>query len=457
MKEYDCIVIGAGGGSKIAIPAAARGLKTAFIEKGPLGGTCLNRGCIPSKILIHPADVVCSLQHLNQLNLSVQTQPEVDFSGLIDRVQQDVREIVDYLDRTQPQKEHLEVLRGHARFKADHIIEVHGEELTAPRIFIATGSRPWIPAIPGLADTPFMTSTEALQHRQQPESMAILGAGYIACELGHAYGSLGTDVHFIVRSRLLRQEDREIQQEFERVFGNHHTLHQPCTLTRVHHDGKQFHLSLSKDGVEQAPLITDALLVATGVEPCTNDLGLEHTSIERHADGTICVNEYLETHVDGVWALGDCVGHFLFRHSVNREGEYLERQVFENEARRPILYGAMPHAIFTYPQIAGAGATEAELLDDHVDFVTGRRAYNETSMGLARRSEFGFVKLLVDRFSHKLLGAHILGDEAATMMHTVIALMYKNGTLEDLLEMVYIHPALPEVIRDAARDARSQL
>ncbi len=457
MEQFDIIIIGSGGGTKIARPAADLGFKVALIEKEAMGGTCLNRGCIPSKMLIHPADQVHHFQHAEKINITAGPNPQIQFQQLIERITETVDDISASL--APPYEEHpgIELIRGTASFTGNHSVAVNGRELTAARIFIAVGTRPQIPDIPGLAGTPFMTNREALRNTELPKRMIVIGAGYIGCELGHAYSTAGTDVHFIVRSELLRREDREIKQAFRKIFSRNNTLHEGFVPEKISHDGRVFSVRIrSSDGSEET-LESDALLVAAGVVPNTDSLGLEHTDIDLNDDGFIPVDGQLQTAVPGVYAMGDCNGNYFFRHTVNFEGEFLMRVLFEAPSPEAINYGAVPHAVFTYPQVAGVGKTEDELIADGTGYVRGFCRYENTAMGMARQSDHGFVKILIRRNDQKILGAHIIGDEASNMIHMLIALMYKDGTLDDLLNMIYIHPALPETVRDAARDARDQL
>lgn len=457
MEPFDIIIIGSGGGTKIGRPAADLGYKVALIEKEAMGGTCLNRGCIPSKMLIHPADQIHHFRHAKNINIDAGPNPKIQFKELIERISGTVDGISESL--APPVEEHagMELIRGTATFTGNHSIAVNGRELSAQTIFIAVGTRPRIPDIPGLAGTPFMTNREALRNAVLPPRMIVIGAGYIGCELGHAYSTAGCDVHFVVRSELLRREDREIKTEFHRIFSKNNALHEGVVPEQVDHDGSVFTVRLrGKDGSVET-LEAEALLVATGIVPNTDHLGLEHTDIALDADGFIPVDGQLQTAVPGVYAMGDCNGNYFFRHTVNFEGEFLMRVLFEQPSDEAIDYGAVPHAVFTYPQIAGVGRTEDELIEQDVEYVRGHTSYNQTAMGMARQSDHGFVKLLIGRQDKKILGAHIIGDEASTMIHMLIALMYKQGTLEDLLNMIYIHPALPEAVRDAARDARAQL
>jgi dihydrolipoamide dehydrogenase len=457
MEQFDIIIIGSGGGTKIARPAADLGFRVALIEKEAMGGTCLNRGCIPSKMLIHPADLIHHIRHSEQINVDADPNPTILFKELIERITDTVDDMSEGLAPPYEEHSNIELIRGEASFTGNHSVAVNGRELTAGRIFVAVGSRPQIPEIPGLEGTPYLTNREALRNTELPKRMIVIGAGYIGCELGHAYSTAGTVVHFIVRSELIRREDREIKAEFRKVFSQNNTLHEGFVPEKVRHKDGVFSVQIrGKDGSEKT-LEAEALLVATGIIPNTDRLGLEHTDIALDADGFISVGGQLQTTVPGVYAMGDCNGNYFFRHTVNFEGEFLMRVLFEDPSPEAINYGAVPHAVFTYPQVAGVGKTEDELIADGTEYIRGFCRYEHTAMGMARQSDHGFVKILIRQNDKKILGAHIIGDEASNMIHMLIALMYKDGTLDDLLNMIYIHPALPETVRDAARDARDQL
>jgi dihydrolipoamide dehydrogenase len=457
MEKFDIIIIGTGGGTKMALPAADLGFRVALIEKEAMGGTCLNRGCIPSKMLIHPADQIYHIRHSPHINIDADPNPQIRFKELIERVTETVDGISQGIAPGYDDHPNIELIRGEATFTENKVISVNDRRLTADRIFISVGTRPHIPDLPGLEGTPYMTNREALRNTELPPRMIVIGAGYIGCELGHAYSAAGTEVHFVVRSELIRREDKEIRAEFRRVFSKNNTLHEDVVPVKVEYDNDLFTVTLQHtDGLLET-IQADALLVATGIIPNTDGLGLENTDIELNSGGYISVGGQLETTVPGVYAMGDCNGNFFFRHTVNHEGEFLMRVLFEEPSDDVIDYGAVPHAVFTYPQVAGVGKTEDELILEGIDYIRGYSAYGDTAMGMARQSDHGFVKILIDRSSKKILGAHLIGDESSNMIHMIIALMYKQGTLDDLLNMIYIHPALPEAVRDAARDARRQL
>lgn len=457
METFDIIIIGSGGGTKMARPAADLGYQVALIEKEDMGGTCLNRGCIPSKMLIHPADEVHHIRHAKQIDIDADPNPKIQFAKLVQRVSETVDSISASLAPPYDEHPNIELIRGEATFTGNYSVKVNGRELTAEKIFIAVGTRPHIPNIPGLKDTPYMTNREALRNTELPKRLIVLGAGYIACELGHAYSSAGSDVHFVVRSELIRREDREIKEEFHKIFSKSNTLHEGAEPDEITHDGKVFKVRFCENDGTEKVLEAEALLVATGIQPNTDKLALENTDICLKHGGYIEVDGQLQTCVPGVYAMGDCNGNYFFRHSVNWEGEFLMRVLFENPSDETIDYGPVPHAVFTYPQVAGVGKTEDELIEEGIEYIRGYARYEDTAMGMARQSDHGFVKILIGKSDRKILGSHIIGDEASDMIHMIIALMYKGGTLDDLLNMIYIHPALPETVRDAARHARDQL
>ena len=456
MKKFDLITIGSGGGAKISSPAASMGLKVAAIEKDRLGGTCLNRGCIPSKMLIHPADVAIEIKEAFRFDIHNNPQLNVNFAKLVGRISQTVDADSDKIESSYKNHPNISFFRGKAKFAENKVIEINNERITADKIFIAAGTRPAIPDIPGLAGTPFMTSTEALRNTTLPSSMIIIGGGYIGCEIGHAYGAFGTKTIFLVRSKLLRAQDAEIAAEFQKVFSHYHDVRLGAVPTRVEYSNNTFSVHYTQDE-KNTSVSAQALLIATGVTSNADTLDLSNTDIELQPNNFIKVNEYLETNAAGVFALGESIGRYFFRHSVNFEGEYLFGYCYGGKPRGPIHYPPMPHAVFTHPQVAGVGYSEEELKARGIDYVVGLNPYKSSAMGMALLSDYGFCKILVERKSRRILGGHIIGPQASNMIHMIIAYMNMNATLDDMLGTIYIHPALPEIIRNAARKAKSAL
>lgn len=455
-RHYDVLVIGSGGGTKLSTPASKLGLKAAIIEKDRLGGTCLNRGCIPSKMLIHPAEVAHIIDTADRYNIRSKGW-DIDFGDLVRRVAKEIDEESDSILPAYRANENLDYYHGKAHFTGPNSVHARGFDLTADKIYIACGSRPYIPPIKGLEGTPYMTSTELLRQDKQPEKLIVIGGGYIACELAFYMSALGTETHMIARSILLRGQDDEVREHFEERFATRLNLHMHHATHAVDYKDGIFTVEVSGPDGKRYSLEGDGLLVATGIVPNSDTLNLEACGVETDAYGYIKVDDHLRTNVPGIWALGDVVGNYLFRHSVNLEGEYLFRTTIEDPCDEAIDYGAMPHAVFSSPQVAGVGETEQDLKARGIDYVVGKRRYAQSAMGMALRSDEGFVKLLVERGSRKILGCHIIGHEASVLLHQVITLMQMKGTLDDLLATTFIHPALNEIVRNAARDARDKL
>ncbi len=454
IKNYDVIVIGSGGGSKITRPAANLGNKVAIIEKGALGGTCLNHGCIPSKMLIHPADIASHIKSASRFEIDIDTNFSVRFKELVSRVTQTIVAESNSIPAVYQRHPNIDLYQGEAKFIGHKTVEVNGQLLKADKIFIVTGVRAHIPEIFGLKDTPYFTYKEALRNTTQPNKMIVIGGGYIAVELGYFYGAMGTNVTFLVRSGMVKAEDKDVQKEFETAFSKQFDVRLSAIPTEVSHDGKQFTVTFSHNGTTQT-LNADSLMVATGVVPNTDMLNLSSTGVDVDGNGYITVNDYLQTSVEGIYAFGDVIGRHLFRHTANFEGEYVFDSVFMDMFAKPIQYPPIPHAIFSNPQIGGVGATEEELIAANTPYVVGLNHYKNSAMGMALLSEHGFAKLLFHKETKKLLGAHIIGEEASNMIHMLIAFMKMNATLDDILGTIYIHPALPEIVRNAARKAKA--
>jgi len=455
-RSYDIIVIGSGAGLNIARNASSNGFKTAFIEKGKLGGTCLNRGCIPSKMLIYPSETADRIREATKLDISVAGNVQVNFSRLISRIKEKTAETSNEILISVKERENLDFYHDNACFISDRVVKVGEDELTADKIFIGTGSKPLIPDIPGLIDTDYMTSTEALTREEIPKSLIVIGAGYIATELGYAYRASGCRVDFVVRSRFLRNEDDDISEEFEQVFSKNHHIHQGWHPSQVSKNGGMFNLECTNNAGDKKILSAESLLVAAGVVPEIDGLGLDNTGVRLNAEGYIKVDECLRTDVPGIFAFGDVAGNFQYRHTANYEAKYLLNTKVLSKSEKPIDYGPVPHAVFSSPEIAGVGVTEQQIQDVGTDYVVGTARYEDSTPGVARQSDHGLVKLIFDRSTKKLLGAHIVGDDAATMVHMFIAFMKMNGTLDDMLDTIFIHPALPEVAKDAVLDARAR-
>jgi len=447
MQTYDLIVIGAGSGLNISSAAADRGMKVAVVEKGPMGGTCLNRGCIPSKIIIHSADVAEIISKSSLFGIKSYIS-SIDFKKITQRASKIVDKDARKIEEGIKENKNTTLFKIEAKFIGDRTLQVGKETIRGEKVIIAAGTRPLIPKVEGLNEVDFITSDEALRLRKQPKTLTIMGGGYIAAELAHFYGSLGTKINIIQRGKLLiPNEDEEISKKFTEVFKKKYNVLTEFDAEKVFKKKGKF-IVISKNGKKIKKILSDRLLVATGRIPNSDILDLKKTNVEVDDKGFVKTNEYLETTAKNIWALGDIAGKFLFKHSANLEAQYVYNNAILNE-RIHVDYTAMPHAIFSSPQVAGVGAREKDLIQKKVDYAIGTYHFNNTGMGIAIQDNEGFVKILADRQTRKILGCHILGTDASTLIHEVIVAMKAGLNVDAIREAVHIHPALSEVVQRA--------
>lgn len=446
-KAYDVIVIGSGAGAKISSYAAKQGMSVALVEEGPIGGTCLNRGCIPSKLYIHTADIAKAIREASRFNLGA-TMGEVDFPAVMRRVTGYVDGNSEKIAAANEKNPNIDLYRVRGKFVAERILDVNGQRISAPKILIAAGARPHVPSIEGLGDVPYITSTEALRLPTLPTSLIIIGGGYIGTEMGHFFGGLGVDVTIVhSQDRLVPNEDSAIAQKFTEVFARDHTVLLDHKATHVVHSGSTFTVSVEGSGGAKE-IQAEQLLVAAGVIPNTDTLDTAAGGIDTDDKHFIVANEFLQTNVPGVWAIGDIIGRHLFRHAANWEARYTIQNMF-TEQPTPVDYSAMPHAVFSNPQIAGVGATEDELKAKGIAYTVGIAEYKNTAMGEAHQEADGFVKALADENKHEILGCHIIGPEASTLIHEVIVAMKAKMDVSVITNSIHIHPAMSEVVQRA--------
>jgi len=448
MKEFDVIVVGAGSGLEVASAYASKGKEVAVIEPGPLGGTCLNRGCIPSKMLIHRADVADTIQNSEEFGIYSNIE-KIDFEDIVEEVNEEVAQDAENIEAGLKESKNHTLYRSEAEFVDEKVLEVDGKEITAEKIFIAAGSRPLVPPVGGLEQSGYMTSSDALELEEQPEDLVIIGGGYIACELAHFYHSLGTEITIIeMTDSLLNREDRSIREKYTELASRKYNVELGLKASKVEKvGGKKKVVAEDKDGNKHS-FAGEKLLVAAGRRPNTDKLKVEETGIETDDRGFIETDKYLETNIDGVYALGDIAGNYMFKHSANLEAEHAYKNSVSGN-QYPVDYTAMPHAVFSSPQISGVGKTEQELEEEETEYVKATYDYSDTGMGLALKEEHGFVKVLASE-NGEILGFHMIGPEASSLIHEVlVAMKAGSGKIDDIKDTIHIHPALNEVVQRA--------
>ncbi|PJZ86179.1 dihydrolipoyl dehydrogenase [Leptospira harrisiae] len=454
MKEYDIIVIGAGAGTKLVTPPSKIGKRVAVFEKETPGGTCLNRGCIPSKMVIYPSELIRMTEDTEKFPVFFKEKPVADVAEIFKRVNATVKLDSDSIPLAYEKNPNIDYNPKQVRFIDKRILSDGEETYTAKHIFIVTGTRPNIPEIPGLKGTPFWTSREALSPDKFPKSLLIIGAGFISLELGAAYKAYGCEVTGLTRTDVLRTADGEIKKELNKHLP--FPIESHYQIETVEFKNGLFTVTGKTPDGKSTIHSAERLLVATGIRPNTDDLGLEHTKIQTNDNGYIQVSDHLETTEPGIYAFGDVIGRFFFRHSANFEGEYLFDHLYGTKENLPIQYPPMPEAVFTHPQIASVGYTEEELIQKQIPYYKGVNPYSSSATGMARMSDSGFVKVLVSKETEQVIGAHIIGDEAANLIHQILLGMYLKAKLDDYLGMIYIHPAISEITRNAFRKVKEE-
>ncbi len=439
MKHYDFLIIGTGAGNIVLDQALEQGLSCAQIEKGDFGGTCLNRGCIPSKILITPADLMREVARLRNLGI-LKGELEVDWSNLKDRLFAKTKENQDILAEYKAEA-NLDVYQGTGYFVEDKVLQVKqkdgstSEKITADIIVLAGGSRTNIPPIKGLDKVTYLTSETFFQKsfpKKPYQSLTIIGGGVIATEFAHLFANYGTKVNIVQRNvRLVPKLDHELSATLLKHFedrGINCFLNQ--NSLQVEQDNLGIHLTIEdKSTKNKQTLTSEALLIAPGVVSNADLLQLDKTTIKTDERNYVLTNEYLETSVPNVYALGDLVGQQQLRHKANYEAEVLAFNLFSPEAkerRRQVRYDFMPSGVFSDPQLACVGMTEEELQSKNIAYKVGRFDFADSAKGYALgidHSENLFTKVLLSE-DDQLLGVHIAGPNATDLIQPYINLLY---------------------------------
>jgi mycothione reductase len=447
MTDYDLVVVGAGSGNMIPTKGAGR-MRIAIVERGAFGGTCLNRGCIPSKMLVYAADVAETVRHAGRYGIRAELIG-ADWPAIRDRV----------FGRTDHDSEltlegrresGVDVYVGEARFVGDRLLEVGGHALHGERMVLAAGARPTIPDIAGLADVPFHTTDTIMRVDTLPASMVIVGGGAVAAEIGHVFGAFGTKVTIVEReSRLLATFDDDLARYFTERASERFDLRLNTQVGRVERTGRGVAVHLEGD---TGPSVVDAqtLLISVGRTPNSDILDVAAGGIAVDEHGRVITDDTCATNVPGVWAIGDLVNHLELKHLANAQMRIAMHNVLHPDDPRHADFPIMPSAVFADPLIATAGPTERALRESGKPFVGARRDYSDTAYGWALEDTTSFVKLIADPTTRRLLAAHIAGPQAASLIQPLVQGISLDNTVDQLAKSVlYIHPAPTEVVSQA--------
>jgi len=455
MERFDVLVIGSGSGMLIASVATGSGLKTAVVENGPMGGTCLNRGCIPSKMLIYPADVVATIKEAQQLGVNAAVN-SVDYKNIMSRM----RSLVNGDSSAQAQAVEatsgLTWFKETGKFTSDYTMQVGTQAVTAERIFIVSGARPSIPPVKGIEQVDYLTSDTVLQLETPPKSILIIGGGYIGVEYGHFFTGIGVKTTIIQRPfKLLPEEEPEISDLLKRELAQRMSIYAGFEVISAKQEGNvKTVVARNREDGSLKEFTAEALMIATGRVPNSDLLQPEKTGVKLDERGYIKVNEYLETSKRNIWALGDAIGKEMFKHVANYEASIAWHNAV-HEHKVAVDYSAAPHAVFTHPQVASVGLKEAEAKQQGYSILVGKAFYKDTAMGGAMGEPAGFVKVIVERETGKILGGHIIGAEASVLLQEITnAMVTESKSYEPILRAMHIHPALSEVVQNAFGNLR---
>lgn len=454
MKEYDVIVVGSGAGSAIVDGALAEGLKVALVDRGPLGGTCLNVGCIPSKMLIYPADRVVEIQEAKRLGVHAEIK-DVDFQAIMKNTRDYVKNAESNIKKSVESAPGLDFYGSKGHFVEDYTMEVEGEHIRGKKIYLVSGARPSIPAVKGIEKIDYLTNESVFALEEKPQSLIIIGGGYIATEFAHFFAAMGTEVTILQRGkRLIKQEEPEICDLLKQRMQQRMAVHTETEAIEAKQErgGCRIIARNAKTG-NLIEFVAERVLVGSGRKSNADLLKTENTGVKTDKKGYIKVDDYFQTTKKSIWAFGDAIGKKMFRHTANRQADIVWQNSMHHGEEK-LDFNTIPHAVFSYPPVASVGMVEAEAKKSH-DVLVGKSHYSDVAKGTAMKDDYSFAKAVIEKDTWRILGFHIIGPYAPILIQEVVdAMSTGGGTVMPIVNGMRIHPALPEVIFDTLRNLR---
>jgi mycothione reductase len=444
--HFDLAVIGTGSGNSI-VDERFDGKRVAILEKGIFGGTCLNVGCIPTKMFVYPADVAHSAAHGDVLGVETRFD-RARWREIRDRIFRRIDPIRDAGRHWRAdQSANVTLFEGHARFVDVRTLDTGtGETITADDVVIAAGARPVVPDVEGLEEVGFHTSDTIMRIDALPDRLLVIGGGFVAAEFAHVFGSFDTHVTIVNRSSaLLRGEDADVSAAFTGIAQNRWDVRLETKVEKVERYGDVVRARLS-DG---STVDVDVVLVAAGRRSNADGLDLDRTGVRTDDDGVILVDDHQRTNVEGIWALGDIANHFQLKHVSNLEARVIQHNLLHPDDLVRARHDVVPSAVFTSPQVASVGLTERQAVERGVRHVVAKQMYGDTAYGWAMEDTTSFAKVLADPDTGLVLGAHVLGPQASNLLQPLVQAMSFGQTAHDVARGQYwIHPALMEVVEN---------
>ena len=448
-EQYDVVVIGSGpGGYVAAIKAAQLGLKTACVEKNAsLGGTCLNIGCIPSKALLQSSHLYEEIGHEAEKH-GIKAKASLDLKTMMGRKDEVVKGLTDgiaFLFK----KNKVDWVKGTGKVTGPNEVTVGDQKLSTKNIIIATGSD--VASLPGVEidEKRVVSSTGALALPEVPKNMIVIGAGVIGLELGSVWRRLGAQVTVIeYMDRILPGMDLDLAKNFQKILTKQgFEFKLGAKVSGVKNTGKGAEVSFELEGKTQTAK-ADYVLMAVGRKPYTAGLGLEAVGIELDNRGRVPVDGHLRTKVPSIWAIGDVIVGPMLAHKAEEEGILVVEQIAGQKPH--INYDAIPGVVYTWPEVAAVGATEEQLKEKGIAYNAGKFPFLANSRGRAVGETDGFVKILADKATDRVLGVHIVGPDAGTLIAEAVLAMEFGASSEDIARTCHAHPTLNEAVKEAA-------
>ena len=465
MRRFDLLIIGAGSGNSVVGPEHD-GWNIAMVERGLFGGTCLNVGCIPSKMFVYAAELAELAADGERLGVRTRFDG-ADWPAIRDRIFGRIDPIAEGGRQYREELPNVTVFAGSARFTGPKRVTVLGEEISADRIVVAAGARAAVPDVPGLAGCGYHTSDTVMRLDTLPDRLLVMGGGYIAAELGSVMGALGSEVTFVLRGdTFLRREDDDIRSRFTAAYSRRFDVRLNTPVLEARRDGDEIVLTVLEgrgtaagdggragdDGPDGTPteLRADELLVATGRVPNGDQLDVAAGGIATDDAGCVIIDDQCRTNVDGVWALGDVANPVQLKHVANHEARVVRHNLSHPDDPATVDHRFIPHAVFGHPQVAGVGLTERDCRRREIPYASRVQPYAAAAYGWAIEDTDSVVKVIACAETRRLLGAHIIGPQASTLIQQLVQGMHFDLTVDQMAQhQYYIHPALPEVVEQA--------
>lgn len=447
MKKFDAIVIGSGqAGTPLIFKLAAEGKTVAFIEKNKVGGTCLNVGCTPTKTYVASARRMWDAHHGEELGVEIPGGVKLNLAKVKERKDALIKKSVDGIEKGIAGNENITFFQGEAKFTGQKVVEVNGEVLTAELIFINVGGRPFVPE--EYQDVPHLTSTSILELTEIPEHLIVVGGSYIGLEFGQMFRRFGSEVTIVERgAKIIGREDEEVSQAVQAFMekeGIKFRLESECIAANKNEDGT---ISVQLDCSEKGAKVETGthLLLAIGRRPNTQNLGLEATGVEMNSRGFIQVNDFCETNVKGIFAMGDCNGRGAFTHTAYNDYQIVADYLFGNQTRK-ISDRIMTYGLFVDPPLGRAGMTKKQALEKGYKIKEASREMSRIARAKEKGETNGFMSAIIDAETDKILGAVVLGVGGDEIISSILNVMYADQPYTLIRDSVQPHPTVNELI-----------